>query len=249
MSDRVSTGVPGLDELLGGGLPKNVCVLLCGGPGTGKTIMAAQFLYKGAKELGEPGIFVTLNEDPEEIRGEMKSFNWDLSKLEKASLLAFIDARPFKVTNQGYITRREELFKGEKVPFSHVSRLIFEETKRIGANRMVLDSLNVLSAQYEQAFDVRQGVLGLIHAIKKSGCTSLLLLESMTRPEREARMEEYLAHGCIYLGYGGGEEVTTRAAQVLKMRGIQHDDQPHPMAITGEGIVIHSREKVFGGLR
>ena len=82
MEDRVKTGIKGLDELIGGGLPKNSSILLSGEAGTGKTIFSLQFIYSGAKDFDEAGIYVTFEEKPEELRKEASQFGWDFKKYE-----------------------------------------------------------------------------------------------------------------------------------------------------------------------
>ncbi|MEM0372496.1 MAG: ATPase domain-containing protein, partial [archaeon] len=95
--DRVKTGVYGLDELLEGGFPRGRTILVSGACGSGKTIMAMQYAYRGAAEYKEPAVFVTLDEKPVFIRQDMMRFGWDLSKLEKQGKLAIVDASSARV--------------------------------------------------------------------------------------------------------------------------------------------------------
>jgi KaiC/GvpD/RAD55 family RecA-like ATPase len=98
MADYVSTGIPGVDEVLGGvGIPQGHTVLISGGPGSGKTTFAIQFLYKGATEHGEPGVYITLDEEPEDIKKNMSHFGWDLEELERGKKLIFINVSPVRV--------------------------------------------------------------------------------------------------------------------------------------------------------
>lgn len=244
MTERTPTGIPGLDELLGGGLPRNRCSLICGGPGSGKTTFAVQFLYKGALEYNEPGVYVTLSESPEEIHSNLAPFGWDIAKLEKQKLFSIVDVRPYTVTEEGFITPTEKLFKYEKVPFSHIVKLIYSHVRETNAKRLALDTLNVLTVQYENPFEIRQGIVGLVQALSRLGCTSLLTLETRTI-RMETHPGQYLAHGVIILYFAGREGSMTRAIQVLKMRGIKHDEHVHPMEITAKGIVVHPEEICF----
>lgn len=243
MVKQIKTGIPGLDELIYGGLPEGRCVLLLGGPGSGKTIFGVQFVYEGAVEYNEPGVFVALCESPEEIRDNALQFGWDLRKVEKEGKLLIVDARPVSVTEAGYIVPTRELFQGEKIPFSRLVKLISDEVSKINAKRLVLDSMNVLTLQYESEFYVRQGTLGLIQALSRIGCTTLLVCEK--HGELETLLQEFLAHGVTVLHYIRREGLMIRAFQILKMRGTKHSMQVHPMEISDKGIIIHPKERVI----
>ena len=100
---QISTGVQGLDELLGGGLPKGKCILVVGSPGSGKTTLLMQFLHSGALS-DERGLYITMDEKPEQIKENLLSFGWNLEKLEKEGKLVFLDATPIRVVNRIYKT-------------------------------------------------------------------------------------------------------------------------------------------------
>jgi len=101
MLDYVPTGIPGADKILGEkGIPRGHSILICGGPGSGKTTFAIQFLYKGATEHGEPGLYISLDEDPEDVKRNMSKFEWNLGELEKEKKLAFINVSPVRVHPQ-----------------------------------------------------------------------------------------------------------------------------------------------------
>jgi len=243
MAKQMKTGIAGLDDLIYGGFPQGRCVLVLGGPGSGKTILGLQFMYKGASEFNEPGVYVTLCESPDEIRENALQFGWDLKKLEKEGKLLILDARPVSVTEAGYIVPSRELFQGEKIPFSRLVKLISDKVSKVGAKRLVIDSLNVLNLQYENNFYVRQGTLGLIQALGQMGCTTFLLCER--HGEAEVLLQEFLAQAVTVLHYIRREGLMIRAFQILKIRGAKHSMQVHPMEITDKGIVIHPKERVI----
>jgi len=236
------SGISGLDEILGGSLSRRSCALLHGGPGSGKTTFAIQFLYTGVVENDEPGIFISLCENPEEIRRNMLAFGWDLRKLEKQKKLVIIDARPVTFTDEGYIIPNEDLFKQEAVPFSHISRMIIKLVKEIDAKRLAIDSVTVLTTQYENPFYVRQGLLGLIQVLCSLDCVSLLLAEG-TGEQDVSYLERVLIPGVIVLHYTRKGSSMVRAIQVLKLRGLKHSSDIYHMEIDKQGIVIHPEER------
>ena len=96
LSERVKTGIKGLDELIEGGLPRGYGFLLLGGPGTGKTTFGIQYLYKGLTEYGENGMYVTFDEPPYSITTNSQRYGWNISDVEKQGKLAFVDVSPIK---------------------------------------------------------------------------------------------------------------------------------------------------------
>ena len=239
----VHSGIPGLDEILGGELSRKSCVLLHGGPGSGKTTLAIQFLYNGVVENNEPGIFISLCENPDEIRRNMLAFGWDLAKLERQRKLAIIDARPVTYTEEGYIIPDENLFKGETVPFSHISRKVMDAVKEIGAKRLVIDSVTVLTSQYDNPAYVRQGLLGLIQVLCSLDCVSMLLSENIGKEYDEPSLEWIVVPGLIVLYYARKGSSMVRAIQVRKVRGLKHSSDIYHMEIGNQGIVIHPEER------
>ncbi len=251
-----TSGIVGLDEILGGGFVRGNCVLLHGGPGSGKTTFAIQFLYNGIVESNEPGVLVTLCENPDEIRRNMLSFGWDLKKLEKQKKLVIVDARPVTFTNDGLIIPNDTLFKSEgipfsqvsnlivqNVPFSNVSKLITQTMKDIGAKRMALDSITVLTSQFERLSYIRQGLLGFIQVLSNLDCTSLLLSEGKGNSDKTL-LERALVQGVISLYFAHKGSSMARAVQVLKLRGQKHSSDIYHMEISDNGIVVHPEERL-----
>ena len=246
--EKVRSGIPGLDELIGGGFPKGRSVLVYGGPGSGKTTFCTQYLYKGAVEFGETGVFVTLNETPGEIRANMLNFGWDLEALEKKGLIYLLDVRAVQVSTSGYISLSQEMFKGDTIPFSQLARRITDKVKELKAKRLAVDSLTVLTLQSNQPEVItRYGILGLFQVLNLLGCTSLMISETRfnQRPQDQvaAPLELFLASGVINL-YCDIELEGVRAIQVQKMRGVKHDSSIRPFKIDKNGIVVDYKGKV-----
>lgn len=241
--EKTPSGIPGLDEILGGGLPRSYCILLAGGPGSGKTTLALQYLYQGIERQKENGVFVTLMESPEELRRNAAAFGWNLAEKERRGELLIIDARPVITTREGIITQNEYLFKGEILPFTHILKLIMEGVERVQAKRVVIDSITVLTMQYVNRFYIRQALLGFIQGLADLGVTSLLLSEELQGGQKTP-LEYAVAHGVILLHYDRVGSSMTRSLQVLKMRGVKHGEFLYLMELTDRGIVIHPEETV-----
>lgn len=245
MSDYILTGIPGADKILGEkGLPRGHSILICGGPGSGKTTFAIQFLYKGATEHNEPGIYISLDEDPEDVKKNMSKFGWDLSKLEKEKKLAFINVSPVRIApseKAGLIQLGMKEFK--LIKLLEAIRIGIEE---VHAKRIVIDPVTIFTLQYPDEVERIYAMRDLITDFRKTGCTNILISELRgTGLEREHQFEEYLAHGVILLRTVMKDGKFTRMFQVEKMRGLEVDNQPRPYNITNIGIEIYPTLTVF----
>jgi len=234
---KTRSGIQGFDEILLGGLPKGRAIILSGPPGSGKSTFAMQFLYKGVKDYGEPGVYVTLSESPAEIRNNMKSYGWDIIKLERDGKLLLVDARPFSITEEGFVAPNESLYRGEAMPFSHLTDMTLAGVRRAGAKRLVIDSVTILAMQYVNKFYIRQGLMGMVQALSNQDCTSLLISETV-QEEGKTPTEWYIAHGVIVLHYTRKGDTMERAVQVIKMRGTRHGEEIYPARITENGFTV-----------
>ncbi len=236
---KVRTGIPGFDSIISGGFKEGRTLVLSGSPGSGKTTFGMQFLYSGTNDFDEPGVFVTLSESPTEIKNDFKAYGWDIEKLVDEGKMLLIDARPFKM-EEGFIALDESLYRGETVPYMHLTQLILSSIKRIQAKRIVIDSLTVLSMQYTNMFYARQGLQGLIHALEDQNCTSILISENAQA--QKMPVEWYVASGVVLLHHVRKEDTMERSIQVIKMRGIRHSEQIFPIKISENGLqVLHPR--------
>ncbi|MFQ5940682.1 MAG: RAD55 family ATPase [Nitrososphaerales archaeon] len=234
---KVRSGIHGFDEILLGGFPRGRSIVLSGPPGSGKSTFAMQFLYKGLKDYGEPGVYVTLSESPTEIRNNMKSFGWDIFKLERDGKLLLVDARPFSVSEEGFVTPNESLYRGEAMPFSHLTDMVLAGVRRVEAKRLAIDSVTILAMQYVNRFYIRQGLMGMVQALSNQDLTSLLISES-TQEEGKTPVEWYIAPGVVLLHYTRKGDTMERAIQVIKMRGTRHGEQIFPVKLTETGFSV-----------
>jgi circadian clock protein KaiC len=245
---RISTGVEGLDKLIEGGIPKGWGVLLTGPTGTGKTILAIQFLYNGYKDYNETGVFVSLEEDTQDIFKVMQSFGWDLETLHKDKKLVIINAVPKRSSDKTEYVIKVPLFS-KTFSFESIGVLLEEKIAEIDAKRVVIDGLSALTLQYQNEFIIRQGLLDLTNILHSSECTSIYTSEIPEGRPGISRfgIEEFITHGVIVLYYAreGGKRI--RALEIRKMRGTKHDQSLHPYEITEKGIVVFPEEIAFIG--
>jgi len=243
--ERVSTGAKGLDEMLGGGLPVGRSVLVCGGPGSGKTIFGIQFLYNGAVEYGEPGLYVSLDESPSHLKEDMYSFGWDLEDLERQKKLMIVDASPIRAIPGQVKIGNLNIGKRD---FSMLSliEIIKSRVKEIDAKRVVIDPITTFSVQYPDAYERRTAILDLIQTITNLGTTNLMISElRATALERQINAEEFLLHGVVVFHTISQNGEIIRAVQIEKMRGIAHDHQLRPYKIYRTGLEVFSKEGIF----
>jgi len=215
---KISTGVAGLDSVLDGGFPKGSLIVLAGNPGTGKTVFSARFLYCGAVECGERGIYVSFCEGREAFMGNMRGFGLDFERLEERGLFRFLDM----------LTVREQAVLS-------VLGMIVDEVERFGAKRLVLDSFSAMAQAFKEPIDARiilHMILGEI--IRGMGCTTILVEEVPYGSNRIGLgVEEFVADGVIMLRTRELEGYRLRDMEVMKMRGVRLKE-PH-IAFTLEG--------------
>lgn len=241
----VPTGIPGFDELLGGGIPQGHTVSLFGGPGAGKTIFAAQFLYNGATQYSEPGVFVSLDETPSDLKKNLSVFGWNLDELEEMKKLVFLDMSPFKRILD---IIKMKTPKEREYSIQAIGNVMKGTVKEIGARRAVIDPLSTLILQYPDLGERRLAMMHLLRILKtETDCTSLITMDlRATTLERQYQLEEYLTQGSVLMQMLTQQETgLTRVIRVEKMRGIDHDTQPHPYTITQHGLHIFAKERVY----
>jgi len=246
---RVSSGIYGLDELIEGGFPRHRNILVSGACGTGKTIFAIQYLYRAAIENNETGVYVTLDERPENIREDMLRFGWDLEKLENQGKLAILDASSAKIG-----VPSDEKFALPTVGID-VDRLIIrimQVCEQLGASRLVIDSIAGLGLRLDDEDDVRKTILKINNLITPSNVSALIISEVPEQAFGSGPMqfskygvEEYVADGVIVLHYLGIGAESNRSLFVRKMRGTKHVEDILPMEITKKGLVVKKPEEVY----
>ncbi len=233
--ERVKTGIPGLDELIEGGFPRGDTILIAGKAGTGKSILATQFIYKGATDYNEPGVFVTLEEPPHLIKRNMIQFGMDLDKLVKEKKISLVDLSPSKEVTPVTI--------GEYPSFdlSGLEAIILNHVKKLNAKRVVLDTLSILAYKFKSRDILREEFFKLTANITRTGCTLMLTSEIPANDQGLGvfDIEAFLASGVIVLYNEKISDTSrSRSIEVLKLRGSKHSSRIHSMRITDEGIRV-----------
>lgn len=252
MSDTVPTiptGVQGLDELISGGFPKGRVILILGGPGAGKTILASQFLYKGISEYNENGILVSLDEGKNHYFAEMAKFGWDFKKAEDEGKFAIIDATRLSriaILKEKMLKEETSSLRGKELQIDKLIEELQGKIKQINAKRVVLDTLASLFYRFLDPIERRTAGVDLIEALSDLGATVLVTTElSQLGLERKLSDEEFLVHGVIMMQtlFSGG--TTTRGLQVEKMRGVGVNNNLVPYTIDRTGIEIYPTMSLF----
>jgi circadian clock protein KaiC len=249
MLPKAMTGIEGLDQITGGGLPAGRPTLICGAAGCGKTMLAAEFIVNGAVKFGEPGVFMMFEETTEELAQNMRSLGFDLALLQKQKKIA--------------------------LDFVHVERTEIEETGEydleglfirlgyaidsIGAKRVVLDTLEALFSGISNHAILRAELRRLFRFLKDKGVTAVITGERGDKAFTRFGLEEYVADCVILLDHRIVEQVSTRRLRVVKYRGSVHGTNEYPFLIGSDGITvlpitalrldhIASRDRVSSGI-
>jgi len=241
-SRRVPTGIPGFDELCEGGLLRDRTYLVSGTSGAGKTIFALQFLLNGITKYGENGIFIAMEERPEQLRENMESFGLNIREMEAEGKLVIIDACSTKIglpTKEKYVDIR---------PFDMRALMdqIIGIQKEIDAKRAVLDSTTSIGFHLNDPSKLRIELLKLSTTLEILGLTSMMTCEIVdeSQPSRFG-VENFVTEGTIMMYYKLRENIRTRTLEIYKMRGSNHSYKIHPYDIGESGITVHPNEEVY----
>lgn len=227
--EQVRTGVPGLDGILGGGLPRNRIYLVDGEPGTGKTTLALQFLLEGARS-NERGLYVTLSETREELGDVAESHSWSLDGIEIQELTPNAE-----LTEEAYT-----LFHPAEVELQQTIDAVFRAVEVSNATRVVLDSLSEMRLLARDPLRFRRQILALKQFFAGRNCT-VLLLDDKTAPEGDLQLHS-LAHGVIVLEHMSLEYgAERRRMKISKLRGQRFRGGFHDFRILTGGLTIYPR--------
>ena len=229
-TERASTGITGLDEMLGGGLPRASSTVVQGATGTGKTLLGLHFLLEGARR-GEPGVHFTLEETADQLRGIARALGWDLLELERRGLLTLSYASPVELSTDAYLDR---------------ARRLLEQVK---AKRAVLDSLTSMELGVSSQRRFKELVYSMTKHLRALGVTfnmNMEITELLGSAQLSGHGVSFAADNLIQLKYVEQDGRLDRGISVLKARGVRHATEVRKMSIEGRGIEVGAP---FRGLR
>jgi len=244
------TGIPGMDEITGGGLPKGRPTLVAGGAGCGKTLFAMEFLVNGAVEYDEPGVFIAFEENAEELAQNVASLGFDLKKLIKQKKLIIDYVR----------VERTEIEETGEYDLDGLFIRLGYAIDSIGARRVVLDTIEVLFAALPNHAVIRAELQRLFRWLKNKGVSAVVTAERGEGTMTRFGLEEYIADCVILLDHRVTEQVSTRRMRIVKYRGTLHGTSEYPFLIGKKGISVlpitslgleHkvSRERISSGVK
>ncbi|MCX8175276.1 MAG: hypothetical protein N3E51_03665 [Candidatus Micrarchaeota archaeon] len=225
---RVETGIAGFDSMVEGGLPEGTLNLLAGKVGTGRNIFALQYLIHGAKK-GEPGVYITLEKEPEDVIALAESFGWKAKELVSEKRLSVI--------------------KPDMHRFETLKQSIIDEIERLGAKRLVIKPFSLISAYFNNVYDARKSLYELRREMQRLGCTALAVADVAEDSEAfsSSGYEEFVPNGVILLELITRKDSSSfvRTVFVRKMERTRHLLKRAPFEIGEDGIEVYPDAEVF----
>ena len=225
---KARTGIEGLDQITEGGLPLGRPTLVCGGPGCGKTLLAMEFLIRGATQFGEPGVFMAFEETGEELAQNVRSLGFDLDALvaQKKIALDHVRVEPAEIEENGEYDL-EGLFL----------RLGYA-IDSVGAKRVVLDTVEALFGGFTNEAILRAELRRLFRWLKDRGVTAVITGERGDQTYTRQGLEEYVSDCVILLDHRVNDQISTRRLRIVKYRGTTHGTSEYPFLIDEQGISV-----------
>jgi circadian clock protein KaiC len=225
---KTPSGITGLDEITGGGLPKGRPSLICGAAGSGKTLFSMEFIVRGAVEFGEPGVFMAFEEKAEELATNVASLGFNLDKLQKDGLLKIDHVQ----------VERSEIEETGEYDLDGLFIRLGYAIDTIGAKRVVLDTIeNLFSGLNNQAI-LRAELRRLFGWLKEKGVTAIITGEKGEGSLTRQGLEEYVSDCVILLDHRVVNQISTRLLRIIKYRGTVHGTNEYPFLIDDEGISV-----------
>jgi circadian clock protein KaiC len=222
------TGIPGFDEITLGGLPAGRPTLVCGSAGAGKTLFAMEFLVRGAILYDQPGVFISFEESSEELSTNVASLGFDLNQLvaDKKLVLDYVFIERSEIEETG-----EYDLEGLFLRLGHA-------IDSIGANRIVLDTLEALFSALPNEAIIRAELRRLFRWLKEKGVTALITCERGDGKLTRYGLEEYVADCVILLDNRVENQISTRRMRIVKYRGTSHGTNEYPFLIDEKGFSV-----------
>lgn len=225
---KAPSGIYGLDEITGGGLPRGRPTLVCGGAGCGKTLFAMEFLVRGANDYGEPGVFMAFEETEQDLATNFASLGFDLNRLviEKKLFIDYVRIERSEIEETG-----EYDLEGLFIRLQHA-------IQTVGAQRVALDTIESLFSGLSNPLVLRSELRRLFHWLKDQGMTTVITGERGEGTLTRQGLEEYVSDCVLFLDHRVTEQVSTRRLRIVKYRGSTHGTNEYPFLIDERGISI-----------
>ncbi|MCL5280958.1 MAG: AAA family ATPase, partial [Planctomycetes bacterium] len=226
--EKCPTGIQGLDDITNGGLPRGRPTLICGGAGSGKTLLAMEFIVRGIRDYGEPGVFMAFEETEADLTKNVASLGFDLQDMIDRKLLDLDYVR---------IERSEIEETGEydlEGLFVRLNTMIDE----VGAKRVAIDTIEALFAGLPNQAILRAELRRLFRWLKEKGVTAIITGEQGERTLTRHGLEEYISDCVIFLDHRVINQVATRRLRVVKYRGSSHGTNEYPTMIDEHGLSV-----------
>lgn len=233
--ERVKTGIKGFDFLLQGGFTENSTSLVIGVPGTGKTIFSLEYLYRGAEDYNERGVYISFEQPVNELEQQAEQFGWDLKKLQKKKKIKIVHI-PIEDIHRETLDKVGDIVKSFK------------------ADRLIIDSISTLavcSQEYSnngkipEEHATRFFIYEFINTIKRLDCTTLLTAELKQEDWlRKEMLAEFIVDTVILLKYFGAVGESSRTISIKKARRTKFNEFIHGFEFTKKGIVIKESQKL-----
>ena len=224
---RIKIGIEGADELVNGGIPAGNTVLVAGPAGSGKTLFALEFLYRGALS-GEKGFYLSLEERESAILKTCKQFGWNMEELMAQDMIRIIRYDPYKYEN--------------------IFDILASNIREMGAKRVVIDSISAMNLYLRDVREIRKCLMDIQDLIFEHQAVAFLTSEIPSDNLRRLSrfdVEEFVCDGIILLYYILAQTEYVRVIIIRKMRRTNHSSKVHPLKITPNGIVVYPHEEVF----
>jgi circadian clock protein KaiC len=216
--DKSPTGIKGLDEICGGGLPRGRPTLVCGAAGCGKTLFAMEFLVRGATQYNEPGVFMSFEETAEELTKNVASLGFDLDRLS--------DSKELLLDN--VVVERSEIEETGEYDLEGLFIRLELAINSIGAKRVVLDTVESLFSGLPNPLILRAELRRLFRWLKTKGMTAIITGEKGDNTFTRHGLEEYVSDCVIFLDHRVTEQLSTRRLRIAKYRGSTHGTNEYP---------------------
>ena len=231
---KAPTGIAGLDDITGGGLPRGRTTLVVGAAGSGKTIISMEFLVRGARDLGEPGVLISFEETAAKVAQNVTSLGFDLNQLQ----------RDGKLVVQSFLIDPAEIVQTGAFDLTGLFVIVADAVSRVGARRVVFDTIEMLFGGYRDVTIIRSELGRLFRWLEERNLTAIVTSERGGGTLTRHGIEEYVSDCVILLDQRVVEDVSTRRLRVVKYRGSVHGTNEYPFLITGGGVVVQPLSSV-----